>query len=102
MSIHHGTKAGRRVSGVGWIVPFLLTVFFAAFANQAAAQIQPVDLGTMGGSLTSAVAVNASGQAVGFGFTADDVQTRAFSWTAPNGDRVPSSHLGIIPEPTDS
>ena len=37
----------HRVNAASCVGPLLLTIFFAAFANQAAAQIRPTDLGTL-------------------------------------------------------
>ena len=42
-----------------------------------------VDLGTLGGTRSSAVAVNASGQVVGQSTTAGDASTHAVLWRAP-------------------
>jgi probable HAF family extracellular repeat protein len=52
--------------------------------NEAAAQIRPVDLGTLGGNNSYAVAVNVSGQIVGESDTADGSR-HAFSWTVKGG-----------------
>jgi probable HAF family extracellular repeat protein len=43
-----------------------------------------VDLGTLGGTFSQAIAVNASGQVVGFSTTAGG-ETHAFSWTQTGG-----------------
>jgi probable HAF family extracellular repeat protein len=44
-----------------------------------------VDLGTLGGSESSAVSLNASGQVVGYSDVTGDVKQHAFSWTATGG-----------------
>lgn len=87
MSIHRGIRAGRvnAPSGVG---PFLLTIVFAAYASQAAAQIRPIDLGTLGGDYSDAVAVNASGQVAGTSTTTAlnlNAEKHGFLWTAAGG-----------------
>jgi probable HAF family extracellular repeat protein len=41
-----------------------------------------VDLGTLGGTFSSAAAVNANGQVVGDSYLAGDTADHAFSWTA--------------------
>ena len=56
----------------------------AAFGNQVAAQIRPVDLGTLGGHSSGASAVNAGGQVVGASLLLDG-STHAFSWTEASG-----------------
>ena len=77
---------------------FLLTTSFViGFATQAAAQIRRVDLGTLGGSISLAAAINASGQIVGESETAQGV-THAFSWTSADG----MIDLGVLPGFTSS
>jgi len=44
-----------------------------------------IDIGTLGGNLSGAIAVNDRGQVVGFSSIAGDVETHAFSWTASRG-----------------
>ena len=44
-----------------------------------------VDLGTLGGRYSNAVAVTASGQVVGNSTLAGDTVSHAFSWTASGG-----------------
>jgi probable HAF family extracellular repeat protein len=60
-------------------------VLFAAFAGTLHAQTPPVDLGTLGGDFSSALAVNASGQVVGTSNIAGDTAQHAFLWTAAGG-----------------
>jgi hypothetical protein len=71
MSSQHGTRQRRHISGARGIRPLLITFVFAVLANEAAAQIRPVDLGTLGHDASSATAVNASGQVVGSSGTAN-------------------------------
>jgi probable HAF family extracellular repeat protein len=56
-----------------------------AFPAAGEAQPAPVDLGTLGGSGSVAVAVNDHGQAVGVSNLALDAVFHAFSWTAAGG-----------------
>ena len=44
-----------------------------------------VDLGTLGGTASSAAAVSPSGQVVGVGTTGGDAEYHAFSWTRVGG-----------------
>src|SRR5207249_4109348 len=66
---------------VGWIEPAIAE--YHAFTWTPTGGM--IDLGTLGGSASQAVAVNASGQVVGASYTAGDSATRAFSWTAAAG-----------------
>jgi probable HAF family extracellular repeat protein len=43
------------------------------------------DLGTLGGTVSGASAVNGSGQVVGYSRTAGDAESHAFSWTQKGG-----------------
>ena len=52
----------------------------AAFSTPTA-----IDLGTLGGTRSEAVAVNAAGQVVGHSLLAGDADTHAFSWTKQGG-----------------
>jgi probable HAF family extracellular repeat protein len=45
----------------------------------------PTDLGTLGGSWSTAVGLNDAGQVVGISGTTRDVESHAFSWTADGG-----------------
>ncbi len=80
----HHYRRTRRVRRADWLGPFLLTVPLAVFANPANAQVRPIDLGTLGGLSSAAVAVNGSGQVVGYGQTKDGVY-HAISWTSAGG-----------------
>ena len=64
---------------------FIFVIFALAAARGAAAQYVPIDLGTLGGTISSAAAVNESGQVVGDSFTAGNAELHAFSWTADGG-----------------
>src|SRR5579872_6379295 len=65
---------------------FRVPLFVACvlIARAASAQIVVTDLGTLGGTQSSAVAINASGQVVGTSTLADS-STHAFSWTKLGG-----------------
>jgi probable HAF family extracellular repeat protein len=52
-----------------------------------------VDLGTLGGTFSEAIAVNARGQVVGGSNTIGDTASHAFSWTAGGG----MVDLGALP-----
>src|SRR5947207_4028599 len=80
---HSDTTARRRATGADRLVVVPLAVLVAALAGTALAQAPPVDLGTLGGTTSSASAVNASGQVVGESSSGDGI--RAFSWTAAGG-----------------
>ena len=45
----------------------------------------PIDLGTLGGSRSGAVAVNDNGMVVGYSFITGDAGSHAFSWTEAGG-----------------
>ena len=51
------------------------------------------DLGTLGGSFSSAVAINASGMTAGYGTTTDDLAQHAVRWSA-TGPATDLGHLG--------
>lgn len=63
----------------------VVVVLAVGAARGAAAQYVPIDLGTLGGTISVAIAVNDSGQVVGDSFTAGDAEFHAFSWTAAGG-----------------
>jgi len=75
----------------------LAVVLFAALASNASAASTPfiaIDLGTLGGPNSAALAVNASGQVVGYSrTTSSGAETHAFSWT-PAGGMVDLGTLG--------
>src|SRR5437773_2484653 len=82
---HFNTTARSRATRAGHSLVVSLAVLFAALAGMVRAQTPPVDLGTLGGTFSSAVAVNASGQVVGTSTIAGDAASHAFSWTAASG-----------------
>jgi probable HAF family extracellular repeat protein len=94
MSARHHTNT-CHVSLATCLRRFLVTVFLAAFVNEAAAQIRPVDLGTLGGHTSEALAANANGQVVG-GSETPDGSFHAFSWTAAGG-MIDLGTLGDFP-----
>src|SRR5262250_1386250 len=55
------------------------------FAARAAAAVDIVDLGTLGGCCSEALAVTPSGQVVGDSSTVGDAETHAFLWTQSGG-----------------
>jgi probable HAF family extracellular repeat protein len=63
----------------------ILVAFTLAAVRAADAQYQPIDLGTLGGTESSAAAVNNNGQVVGYSYTAGNPEAQAFSWTAAGG-----------------
>ena len=54
-------------------------------SSQAAAVSRPIDLGTLGGAISTAVAVNASGQIVGMSSMVGYAQNHAFAWQSSTG-----------------
>jgi probable HAF family extracellular repeat protein len=62
-----------------------LGCFLLVCPTLAAAQYVPVDLGTLGGSVSWAGAISDSGQVVGYSYLAGDTDSHAFSWTAKGG-----------------
>ena len=57
----------------------------AGVATAAPSTPTAIDLGTLGGTFSSAFAVNADGQVVGCSTTAGDAAQHAFSWTEAGG-----------------
>ena len=57
----------------------------AGVAKAARPTLTEIDLGTLGGTFSEAVAVNASGQVVGDSTTAAPGERHAFSWTRAGG-----------------
>src|SRR5216684_2174768 len=63
-----------------------LLVACSSIAASAGAQtVVATDLGTLGGTISVANAVNANGQVVGYATTAGNATTHAFSWTQVGG-----------------
>src|SRR5207247_8036664 len=84
-----GAIARLRVMRAGGRTLVLLAVLWAALAGNARAATAPfipIDLGTLGGSDSAALAVNARGQVVGYSsMTRYGAETHAFSWTQAGG-----------------
>src|SRR3954454_19939193 len=72
----------RRFLGV--VILALLVAPELASSARSGSPATAVDLGTLGGNESNAVAVNSDGQVVGFSFTAGHSQ-HAFSWTKTGG-----------------
>ena len=85
------TRSGSRLAGVALLI---LVVSLWISSERAHAQTAPVlvDLGTLGGRFSTAIAVNASGHIVGESETANG-ERHAFVWT-PNGGMVDLGTLG--------
>lgn len=80
--------ATRRRASFALLIGALSAFVFAGFAAGSAASqraVPPVDLGSLGGSYSYAVAINASGQVVGNSFVSGDTATHAFLWTKQGG-----------------
>ena len=75
---------GRVAAFVAFAAAALVFGMFAGGSGAAASPFAPVDLGTLGGSASSAAAVNDSGQVVGHADNASG-QENAFSWTEAGG-----------------
>src|SRR4051812_15051028 len=71
----------RRVASIVFVAALGIVAFLPTAAE---AVVVTTDMGTLGGALSEATAVNASGQAVGSSST-DTGQTHAFSWTQAGG-----------------
>ena len=84
-----GAIARLRVMRAGGRTLVLLAVLLAALAGNARAATAPfipIDLGTLGGSDSAALAVNARGQVVGYSsMTRYGAETHAFFWTQAGG-----------------
>jgi probable HAF family extracellular repeat protein len=65
----------------------MAVLFWMACGAPATAQssFEAVDLGTLGGFFSQAVAINDNGQVVGWSFLADNTTIHAFSWTKAGG-----------------
>ena len=76
----------RTASRSTWVALIILVASLLIFSTGAHAQTAPVvvDLGTLGGCCSSAIAVSASGHVVGNSATATGL-SHAFSWTAAGG-----------------
>src|SRR5947209_1021418 len=80
-----GTTARPRVMRARGRVLVLLALLLPSLAGNARAATAPfipIDLGTLGGTDSAALAVNARGQVVGYSRTTRDrAEIHAFSWT---------------------
>jgi probable HAF family extracellular repeat protein len=95
MSLHSGTRTGPQAMQARRFVFLPLVLIFLALVGTPRAAIPPdaddadfvpVDLGTLGGRISSAVGVNDRGQVVGNSYIdAGNVAQHAFSWTATDG-----------------
>jgi len=83
MPTHHQVRARSGVRGRRRNIGVLVALVMASLVPEARAQT-PIDLGTLGGAESVALAVNASGQVVGYSTTAGG-RSHAFSWTAAGG-----------------
>ena len=89
-----GTPPTTRRSGIGRLFIIIAAAFttvlmsLSALAVEAPAAVAAaygaLDLGTLGGNSSEAIAVNSTGQVVGGSSTASGA-THAFSWTAAGG-----------------
>jgi probable HAF family extracellular repeat protein len=77
-------KAGTNLRRFVWLagVSAVLAVSSSAAPR---ARYKPIDLGTLGGSYSSAIALNDGGQVVGISYTDGDTVSHAFSWTRSAG-----------------
>src|ERR1700687_4386407 len=71
----------------------LLLACSSMAASAGAQTFVGTNLGTLGGTISVANALNVSGQVVGYSTTAGDAATHAFSWT-PGGAMVDLGTLG--------
>jgi len=85
--------AQARVAVFALATLFVFTTSVAAAASAASPVFLAVDLGTLGGSTSSANALNDSGMVVGDSMLAHDADSHAFLWT-PAGGMVDLGTLG--------
>src|SRR5207248_8003523 len=80
------TAMPRRRVGIGFLVlvAAIAVTLITGPPASAALTFRITDLGTLGGARSSALAVNDSGQVVGWA-TRPDGKTHAFSWTRTGG-----------------
>jgi probable HAF family extracellular repeat protein len=75
-----------RLTRIGKLHPLLAALGVALAASVMAAEPPvAIDLGTLGGTNSSALAVNRHGQVVGVSSIAGEAETHAFSWTQSGG-----------------
>jgi probable HAF family extracellular repeat protein len=79
-----GISGARRARAILCVGLLLICSSIAARAGAQTAPIVTTDLGTLGGTRSAALAVNANGQIVGYANTADETN-HAFSWTQAGG-----------------
>jgi len=98
------------VRNIKWIRSAVLAVATAAMAGltgataapataASAASVRVVDLGTLGGLYSEAIAINDRGQVVGSSSIDPDVfsDSHAFRWDACRAYRTPDGRIGPLP-----
>ena len=82
-------KSPERARGIRVAAALITAVCVAAFASVTATTANEtfsvVDLGTLGGSISSAIAINDRGQVTGYSSLTGDSAVGTFVWTAADG-----------------